>query len=259
MLTSAGRPFFPFCVQDVDEALKRIPQEVLDQRNQRLKVGGRPRVWGSWREIDRGRGPWREIDRCRGPCERCWAVARHRRGIHRGRAVAAVWEVGGRGGAARPLRCHDGAPSTSALCPPPDVLQRAIDLNMKHSELSKDLQQLQTPYQFYLKDTLDVSDTYPPACLVTAPAARCILQPLQPAAAAGVIGGAALPRPAAAFAAAADFAAAAAVPAAAAAAAPSGRWSRLLLLPLAAAAPCCWCWRWTPSLHPSIPLQSAVH
>ena len=56
--------------QDVDEALKRLPQDVLDARNQRLK--------------------------------------------------------------------------------------RAHDLNMKHSELPKDLQQLQTPYSFYLKDALEV-------------------------------------------------------------------------------------------------------
>lgn len=56
--------------QDVDEALKRLPQEVVDARNQRLK--------------------------------------------------------------------------------------RATDLSMKHSELPKELQQLQTPYDFYMKDTLDV-------------------------------------------------------------------------------------------------------
>jgi hypothetical protein len=35
-------------------------------------------------------------------------------------------------------------------------LKRAHDLNMKHSELPADLQQLQTPYQFYVKDTLEL-------------------------------------------------------------------------------------------------------
>ena len=35
-------------------------------------------------------------------------------------------------------------------------LKRGIDLNMKHSELPKDMQELQTPFAFYLKDTLDV-------------------------------------------------------------------------------------------------------
>ncbi|EFN59065.1 hypothetical protein CHLNCDRAFT_33822 [Chlorella variabilis] len=35
-------------------------------------------------------------------------------------------------------------------------LKRAHDLNMKHSELPKDLQQLQTPYSFYLKDALEL-------------------------------------------------------------------------------------------------------
>jgi len=35
-------------------------------------------------------------------------------------------------------------------------LKRAHDLNMKHSELEKGLQELQTPYAFYMKDTLDV-------------------------------------------------------------------------------------------------------
>lgn len=57
-------------LQDVDEALKRLPQDVLDARNQRLK--------------------------------------------------------------------------------------RAHDLNMKHSELPAELKPLQTPYDFYLKDTLEV-------------------------------------------------------------------------------------------------------
>ena len=36
-------------------------------------------------------------------------------------------------------------------------LRRAADLNMKHSELPKELQQLQTPFELYVKDTLDVS------------------------------------------------------------------------------------------------------
>lgn len=35
-------------------------------------------------------------------------------------------------------------------------LKRASDLSMKHSELPKELQQLQTPYEFYMKDTLDL-------------------------------------------------------------------------------------------------------
>jgi hypothetical protein len=38
-------------------------------------------------------------------------------------------------------------------------LRRASDLNMKHSELPKELQQLQTPFELYVKDTLDVSDS----------------------------------------------------------------------------------------------------
>jgi len=35
-------------------------------------------------------------------------------------------------------------------------LKRAIDINMKHSELPKDMQEKQTPYNFYLSDTLDL-------------------------------------------------------------------------------------------------------
>lgn len=41
-------------------------------------------------------------------------------------------------------------------------LKRASDLSMKHSELPKELQQLQTPYEFYMKDTLDVRGPPPP-------------------------------------------------------------------------------------------------
>lgn len=81
-------PALPPLPQDVDEALKRLPQEVVDARNQRLK--------------------------------------------------------------------------------------RASDLSMKHSELPKELQQLQTPFDFYMKDTLDVSR--PPLASVCMPrerAARC--------------------------------------------------------------------------------------
>jgi hypothetical protein len=36
-------------------------------------------------------------------------------------------------------------------------LRRASDLSLKHSELPKELQQLQTPFELYVKDTLDVS------------------------------------------------------------------------------------------------------
>ena len=36
-------------------------------------------------------------------------------------------------------------------------LRRASDLNMKHSELTKEMQQLQTPFELYVKDALDVS------------------------------------------------------------------------------------------------------
>ncbi|PRW58608.1 cytochrome b-c1 complex subunit 7-2 [Chlorella sorokiniana] len=35
-------------------------------------------------------------------------------------------------------------------------LKRAIDLNMKHSELPKEMQELQTPFELYMKDTLDL-------------------------------------------------------------------------------------------------------
>lgn len=70
-----------------------------------------------------------------------------------------------------PLRCHLSSTPTPLTQDvdealkrlPQDVvdarnqrLKRAHDLNMKHSELPADLQQLQTPYQFYVKDTLEV-------------------------------------------------------------------------------------------------------
>lgn len=35
-------------------------------------------------------------------------------------------------------------------------LKRAIDINMKHSALPKEMQEKQTPFDFYLKDTLDL-------------------------------------------------------------------------------------------------------
>lgn len=35
-------------------------------------------------------------------------------------------------------------------------LKRAMDLNMKHSELPKEMQEKQTPLAFYLRDTLDL-------------------------------------------------------------------------------------------------------
>ena len=33
-------------------------------------------------------------------------------------------------------------------------IKRAMDLNMKHSALPKEMQQKQTPFEFYLQDTL---------------------------------------------------------------------------------------------------------
>lgn len=35
-------------------------------------------------------------------------------------------------------------------------LKRAIDISMKHSELPKDMQEKQTPFSFYMADTLDL-------------------------------------------------------------------------------------------------------
>ncbi|KAI3433691.1 hypothetical protein D9Q98_003500 [Chlorella vulgaris] len=35
-------------------------------------------------------------------------------------------------------------------------LKRAQDISMKHTELPKDMQQLQTPLNFYLRDTLEL-------------------------------------------------------------------------------------------------------
>jgi hypothetical protein len=35
-------------------------------------------------------------------------------------------------------------------------LKRAHDISLKHSELPKDLQKLQTPYAFYMRDALEV-------------------------------------------------------------------------------------------------------
>jgi len=35
-------------------------------------------------------------------------------------------------------------------------LKRAIDLNMKHSALPKEMQEKQTPYSFYMEETLDL-------------------------------------------------------------------------------------------------------
>lgn len=35
-------------------------------------------------------------------------------------------------------------------------LKRAIDISMKHSELPKDMQEKQTPFQMYLEDTLEL-------------------------------------------------------------------------------------------------------
>lgn len=35
-------------------------------------------------------------------------------------------------------------------------LKRAMDISMKHTELPKEMQEVQTPFEFYMKDTLDL-------------------------------------------------------------------------------------------------------
>lgn len=112
--------------QDVDEALKRLPQEALDARNQRLK-----------RATDlnmKARGGWRRLG---------WRRSSRGRRVKPWQGPASNWLAAGTQ-ARSPVRMSQPLPFPS---PPP----------VQHSELPKDMQDLQTPYAFYLKDTLDVS------------------------------------------------------------------------------------------------------
>ena len=145
--------------QDVDEALKRLPQEVVDARNQRLKraIDINMKVRGRERERE-GEGEWEGGNKTSASAACCSGGREGELRLPRHLAAPAVRpdKLPLRGCLLVPAPpCAPRIQSVRARCLP--CLPLSPGPPLQHSELPKELQQLQTPFELYMKDTLDVS------------------------------------------------------------------------------------------------------